>query len=208
MIGLFFRSVLVGFIVAIPVGPLGLLCITHSVRGGMSRGLAVGLGVALSDALLGFLAGMGTAALFQVVGEMHFTRLLGSALLIFSGVRLAFFSHRELQDEKNGKTYLRIFSHSFFLTVTNPLNIVIFAAVFAATGISARVGTLTAGIYVGSGIFLGSLLWWTLLSGVADLLGQRRGGFIPSGLMSKAAGYLLLFLGMLSIWEIIMDFSC
>ena len=57
------RGLLIGFAIAAPVGPIGLLCIQRTLAYGRLTGLATGLGAASADAVYGMVAGFGLTAI-------------------------------------------------------------------------------------------------------------------------------------------------
>src|SRR5512147_388934 len=84
---LFFRGLLVGFSIAAPVGPIGVLCIRRTLADGRAIGLATGLGAA-ADGVYGAVAGFGITAVADVlVGQQRWLQLGGGAFLLYLGVR-------------------------------------------------------------------------------------------------------------------------
>src|SRR2546425_7032189 len=87
-LGLLFRGILIGFSIAAPVGPIGLLCIRRTLTDGRAAGLATGLGAATADAIYGCIAAFGLTALTGVlISAQTWVRLLGGAFLLYLGVR-------------------------------------------------------------------------------------------------------------------------
>ena len=81
---------------------------------------------------------------------------------------------------------------TFALTITNPITILAFAAIFAKMGMSKESGLLDIGILV-AGVFLGSLVWWLGLSfGIAGL---RRVGTVRLVWVNRISGAILALSG-------------
>jgi putative LysE/RhtB family amino acid efflux pump len=154
------KGVLLGFCIAAPVGPIGTLVLKQSLRQGRVAGLASGLGAALADMSYGFLAAAGVRL---AAGYARPIAILGGSFLLW----LAWKSWREAPVENIAVTKSEDLSHSvattFVLTLSNPMTILSFAAMIASTGVDAP-------IYFVAGVFLGSMLWWTLLSTAAAWL--------------------------------------
>jgi threonine/homoserine/homoserine lactone efflux protein len=169
----FFKGLVIGFSIAAPVGPIGVLCIRRSLRDGAWVGFAAGLGAATADAAYGCIAAFGLTAISGfLVGHQHWLGLIGGVFLCLMGVR-TFLSRpaSEPASEKPGRSFA-VYGSTLFLTLMNPATILSFAAVFAGLGIGASAGYAAAGSLV-LGVFLGSASWWLLLSGGVSLLRSR-----------------------------------
>jgi threonine/homoserine/homoserine lactone efflux protein len=159
------KGLIIGFSIAAPVGPIGLLCIQRTLARGRAHGLASGLGAATADATYGLLAAFGVTWVAYFLREQQFwIRLIGGIFLLYLGVRtlLSKPAVREPASEVQG--LLGAYGSTLLLTLTNPLTVLSFAGIFAGLGIGATRGDYgTAGLLV-LGVFLGSALWWVLLS--------------------------------------------
>ncbi len=155
--------------VAIPIGPVGLLLIQRSLKIGSLAGLASGLGAALADGLFGLLAALGLAALIdQLEAYRHFIRPLGSIVLMIVGIYFQFQEPPSLEAEEVLSVrylhhYLWDSLSTFFLTLLNPMTIIAFAALFAGSDLIPEDPKKIQFAEVALGVFSGSLLWWTLL---------------------------------------------
>lgn len=174
-IALFFRGLVVGFAIAVPVGPIGLLCIQRTLNQGRLTGLATGLGAATADALFGLVAGLGLTAISTFLSDQRlWLGLIGGLFLCYLGVRtfLAAPAEKAASVQSQGGLWGAYFS-TFLLTLTNPLTIFSFMLVFAGLGLAAagtaQSNSLGAALLV-AGVFSGSALWWLLLSGLVSLL--------------------------------------
>ena len=166
----FLQGAAIGFAIAAPVGPIGVLCIRRTLANGRVAGLVSGLGAATADATYGAIAGFGVTFLSTLlVSQQVPIRLLGGAFLLFLGAR-TFLSiprdpHRKTEGNLAGD-YLTTFA----LTLSNPVTIVAFAAIFAGLGVTGRGGDYSAAGLLVSGVFAGSALWWAILSTVVSAL--------------------------------------
>jgi threonine/homoserine/homoserine lactone efflux protein len=194
------RGVAIGFSVAAPVGPIGLLVIRRAIADGRAAGLATGLGAAAADALYGAVAGFGlTAVVAALSGASVWLRLGGGLFLIVLGIRAARSRPPEGPADAGASTPAglgRAFGSTLLLTLANPMTVVSFAAVMASVGVGAS-GAGEVAAFVAA-VFAGSALWWLLLSGGASLLRSRitprrmRWINVASGLVLAAFGIAAL----------------
>jgi len=169
------KGIVIGFCIAAPVGPIGLLCIRTSITQGRLRGLACGLGAATADAVYGLVAAMGLTAVTQLLLAHRSTiQTVGGAFLIFLGVKLALARPpSRAADETRRGSHHGAYATTFLLTMANPATILSFVGIFAGLGISIdRSGSAAAFVLV-TGVFAGSAFWWVLLSAGASWLGGK-----------------------------------
>lgn len=192
---LFFRGVAIGFSIAAPVGPIGVLCIRRSLAEEMSYGFVSGLGAATADAIYVCVAGFGLTAVSDILtGQQTWLSIIGGAFLIYLGISSIKNAPAEKAAQVRGYNLIAAYSSTFLLTLVNPMTIASFALVFAALGVGARgSGYVSAAVLV-AGVFLGSALWWLILSGSVSLFKTR---FNSRGLrlVNVAAGAVLLAFG-------------
>lgn len=173
MISFFLKGLLIGFSIAAPVGPIGLLCIQQTLSGGRVYGLLTGLGAAGADAVYGSIAGFGlSAAAGLLVGAREWIGLFGGVFLLWLGARTFLAPPPERAAEASGRGLAGAFFSTFILTLTNPMTILSFTAVFAGLGIAGSAGDHVSSLALVAGVFLGSAAWWLLLSGGVALLGR------------------------------------
>ncbi|HQX76819.1 MAG TPA: LysE family transporter, partial [Thermoflexales bacterium] len=82
------RSIALGFGIAAPVGPIGLLCIRRTLAQGRAYGLATGLGAATADAFYGAVAAFGLSVISNALtGQQFWLKLIGGAFLCYLGAK-------------------------------------------------------------------------------------------------------------------------
>jgi threonine/homoserine/homoserine lactone efflux protein len=168
------KGIAIGFSIAAPVGPIGVLCIRRSVSDGRRSGLATGLGAAGADAVYGCIAGFGLTAVSNFLIDQRFwLGFLGGLFLCYLGFR-TFFSRpaQEPGESRQSPGLWSAFFSTFFLTLTNPMTILSFVAIFAGLGLGASTNYFKASALV-AGVFIGSAVWWLLLSTGAAICGRR-----------------------------------
>ena len=192
----------IGFLVAAPVGPIGILCIKRSLVKGRRAGLVTGIGAATADALYGSISAFGMTALsnFLLSYKIIFQGV-GILFLLYLGMK-SFFKESdegELEVEEEGKIF-KDYILTFFLTITNPATILSFLAIFAGTGVIPG-DVFTASILV-AGVFMGSSLWWFFLSFAASKVGSRIDGR-HMVLINKVSGVFFMLFGVFIFYDLI-----
>jgi threonine/homoserine/homoserine lactone efflux protein len=159
------KGALVGIIIAVPVGPVGVLCVRRTIVHGRLAGFLSGLGAATADAVFGIIAAGGlTVVAHWLLDYQNWLRFVGGAYLIYIGVSALRASPDERASQRDPEGLLADFASTFALTITNPITILAFLAIFASIGLTGEDATLLkAGILV-AGVWLGSLLWWAGLA--------------------------------------------
>jgi threonine/homoserine/homoserine lactone efflux protein len=176
---LLIKGLLVGFSIAAPVGPIGVLCIRRTLADGRTVGLVSGLGAATADAVYGSIAGFGLTIISGfLISQTGWLRLLGGVFLLYLGVKTLLTHPAERPATASGSGLLRSYASTFILTLTNPTTILSFVAVFAGLGLADAARGADDGPYLAAallvlGVFAGSALWWLLLSGGVSLLRAR-----------------------------------
>ena len=169
----FLKGLIIGFAMAVPIGPIGIMCIRKTLSEGHSRGLIIGLGAATADALYGSIAAFGLTFVSDAIASQHvWLRLIGGGLLLFLGIRTFRARRNDPIVPFDNKGLLSSYISSFLLALTNPVTIFAFVAVFAAFGLGHRLIITSACILV-LGVFTGSCLWFLTLGYVATLFRKK-----------------------------------
>jgi len=189
------KGIILGFSIAAPVGPIGLLCIRKTLQFGRLSGLFSGLGAAFADAIYAVIAAFGLTVIsnFLLAGQFWF-RLIGGVFLLYLGWK-TFVSKPALETRKvSHTTLLNDFISTFFLTITNPLTILSFLAVFAGLGLSNVSGDHTQASALVLGVFTGSATWWLLLSEGVTLFRKKISQEMMTWI-NRVAGSLIFAFG-------------
>jgi threonine/homoserine/homoserine lactone efflux protein len=169
-----FRGLAIGLSIAAPVGPIGVLCIRRTLAEGRTTGLISGLGAATADAIYGCIAAFGLAFISNfMISQQTWLRLAGGLFLCYLGIRTWQAKPASQAASSQVKGLASAYASTFFLTLTNPMTILSFAAIFAGLGLASTSGSyISAGVLV-LGVFTGSALWWLILSGGVSLLREK-----------------------------------
>lgn len=196
LLGFLLKGVLVGIIIAVPAGPVGVLCIRRTIFHGRLAGFVSGLGAASADAVFGIIAAFGLTFVSSLLLDYRdWLRLGGAGFLLYIGISA--FTADPLdgppaQRDRDG--LLADYASAFALTITNPITILAFVAIFAGIGFTGHEATLGRAAILVLGVWLGSLLWW---AGLALGTGMVRLSFDRHHLVwiNRGSGGILVFSG-------------
>jgi threonine/homoserine/homoserine lactone efflux protein len=195
------KGLMIGFSIAAPVGPIGVLCIRRTLAEGRAYGFASGLGAASADGFYGTVAALGLTLISSfLINQANWLRLIGGSYLCYLGVK-TFLSKPAGQaaQVRQSRGLLGAYTSTLFLTLTNPLTIFAFAAIFAGVGAEAASGNTLGALSVVLGVFLGSCAWWLILVTLTSLFRSKlnTGGLTwvnrVSGLIILAFGIVILY---------------
>jgi threonine/homoserine/homoserine lactone efflux protein len=194
---LFVKGALIGFALAAPVGPIALLCIHRTMSNGRVSGLVSGLGAATADAFYGLVAALSLTIISGFVLENRAgIQLFGGGVLCVLGVRTYLSRPAEKTVSPRWHGLLGAYCSALLLTLTNPMTLLAFAAIFASVGVEAARWTEAPAWFLVAGVFIGSFLWWSILVIGA---GALRGRFSEQRLrgVNRFAGGFILAVGIL-----------
>ncbi|MEW6569189.1 MAG: LysE family translocator [Chloroflexota bacterium] len=198
-LGPFLRGLAIGFSIAAPVGPIGVLCIRRTLADGRWIGFVSGMGAATADAVHGSIAAFGVTVLSRVlVDQQAWLRLIGGLFLAYLGLQTFFSRPAEAAANVTRSGAFEAYASTLALTLTNPLTILSFAAIYAGLGAASGQASPARAAWMVAGVFLGSGAWWlTLSSGVSllrPLSSPRALGWVNrlSGLVLAAFGVAIL----------------
>ncbi|NQU31167.1 MAG: LysE family transporter [Anaerolineae bacterium] len=194
-----FKGILIGFSIAAPVGPIGVLCIRRTLAKGQLAGFISGLGAATADGIYGCIAGFGLTFISQfLVDQENWLRLLGGLFLLYLGIKTFLAETTEVAIQGSEKGLFGAYISTFFLTLTNPLTILSFVAIFAGMGIVNSDGNYSSAMMLVLGVFIGSMLWWTLLSSGASFF-QKKINADGMAWINKISGLIITGFGVVAL---------
>jgi threonine/homoserine/homoserine lactone efflux protein len=173
-LGLILKGLVLGFSIAAPVGPIGVLCIRRTLASGFKSGLVSGLGAATADAFYGTIAAAGLTLVADfLVRQQIWLGLLGGSFLIYLGIK-TFRTPLQPEDGAAGKDSPggNYFS-TLLLTLSNPMTIFMFAAIFGGMSVQTGVIFRYNAFLLVLGVFTGSALWWLSLSAAVSMLREK-----------------------------------
>lgn len=175
---MFFKGLLIGFAIAVPVGPIGFLCLRRTLVYGRLTGFVSGLGAATADALYGLVAALGLTAISSFLIRMEsWLQFFGGLFLVFLGLKtaLAKAPPKDTAEAPPPRTrsWQAAYLSTLALTLTSPATILAFVAIFAGVGLGVSASGPLHALELVAGVFTGSAAWWLLLSLGAGALRDR-----------------------------------
>ncbi|MBD0382508.1 LysE family translocator [Paenibacillus sedimenti] len=168
------KGILLGFSIAAPVGPIGILCIRRTVTLGRLHGFLSGLGAASADAFYGFIAGFGLTLITNfLLDQRTLLQAVGGLFLLYLGIQTYRSDPAKDPAKAKGETLFRSYASTFMLTITNPLTIMSFLGAFAGLGLGGSQAGIPSAAALVAGVFIGSALWWLALSLIVGILRER-----------------------------------
>jgi threonine/homoserine/homoserine lactone efflux protein len=196
----FLRGLIIGVSIAAPVGPIGVLCIRRTLAEGRSVGFLSGMGAASADMLYGAVAAFGLTAVQEILlGGATWLRLAGGIFLLYLGIRTFFSKPADRAPSPSRGGLTGAYLSTFFLTITNPITILSFIAIFAGLQLGETGGSYYAAAIMVLGVFLGSAAWWLTLSTGVSLLREK---FTPALMVwvNRLAGAIIITFGLLALF--------
>lgn len=192
-------GLLIGFLMAMPVGPVGILCIQRTIFNGQLSGILTGLGVACADVVYGSVAAFGLSFVYNFIERRQIIiKLIGAILLLIIGFKTLktkkFKSEVSVDSDK--LSLFNSFSSAFFITLTNPLTLFLFTGMLSWFEIDIDQATPFNSMTLVLGIFLGSFLWFLILSLIVNML-KRRFSFTYLKWMNNVSGSAIVLFSLL-----------
>lgn len=195
----FLRGLAIGFSIAAPVGPIGVLCIRRTLAEGRLAGFLSGMGAATADMLYGAVAAFGLTAVQELLlGSADWLRIAGGAFLLYLGLKTFTARPAEGAPRVRRGGPAGAYLSTFLLTITNPMTILSFIAIFAGLRLGESAGDPASAALMVAGVFLGSAAWWLTLSTGVGLLRER---FTPAAMtwVNRLAGAVIFTFGALAL---------
>jgi threonine/homoserine/homoserine lactone efflux protein len=190
----FMKGLAIGFSIAVPVGPIAILCISRTLKDGWGLGLTSGFGAATADMLYGGIAAFGIRAVSEfLLDQQMWIRLLGGLFLTFLGIRIIFSTLSEVEIPSSRRGLLSAYLSTLVLTLSNPLTILSFGAVFAGFDLISESVSYSDSILMVFGVFLGSSLWWFILSSGVSILRARFNDSLLKWVNRLSGGVIITF---------------
>jgi len=194
------KGLIIGFAVAAPVGPIGILTIKRTLNEGHLSGFITGMGAAFADTLYGMIAGLSlTAVSAFLVHEKFWLKLIGGCVLLILGLKTFLSKPITNQSVIDRKSLFSNFITTFFLTLTNPATIFAFLAIFAGFGLdSSNISHTASGMLI-LGVFLGASLWWLTLSYVVSTIKSKITPY-KMNLINRISGIVIIVFGLIALY--------
>ena len=202
-------GIIIGILVAAPVGPVNVLCIQRAIERGFWGGIAAGLGAMLGDGLIALCAALGVGAISGAVEDHRSViQVVGGLVLVAFGLKLYFSKPRlgPVTPVPDSRETLRDFvwdiPQTFLLTITNPGAVLGLFAIFGGVSTFVEVESYVDALTIVAAVMGGSLAWWLALSHLISRF-RHRLSLTRLQVINQVAGLLLVGFGLLLIGEIV-----
>lgn len=195
------KGLIIGFSIAAPVGPIGVLTIKRTLTEGRISGFVTGMGAAMADTVYGIIAGFGLTAISSFLLTQEFwIKLIGGSFLLFLGVKSFVTKPASKATNIDSKGLFNNCISTFFLTITNPTTILSFLAIFAGLGLGTTKTDYSSSMTLVLGIFIGSALWWLILSSVVSFFQSK---ITPGRLIwiNRLSGLIIISFGVFALYS-------
>jgi threonine/homoserine/homoserine lactone efflux protein len=197
----FVRGLLIGLSIAAVVGPMSILCIHRTLDRGQRYGLISGLGIATADGVYGSIAAFGLTVIASfLINQQQWIRLIGGLFLIYLGLKAMLFKPVERSTGTAVNSLFGAYVSTFLLTLSNPMTILSFAAIFASIGVGGVRSSVIAALLVVLGVFAGSALWWCILTSGVNLL-RRKVTLSWLRWINRGSGAFLIAFGIVALFS-------
>lgn len=200
ILDIIFKGMLIGILVSAPMGPVGILCVQRTLNKGRWYGFVTGIGATVSDLIYALITGLGMSFVMNLVYNSQnrfILQIAGSIMLLFFGI-YSWRSNPVKNIHRSSKTKGTLFHNgltAFFVTLSNPLIILLFMAVFAQLAFIMPGKPLEMCIGYLS-IIAGALLWWF---GLTWLIDKIRNKFEDTGIIiiNKVIGSIVILISLI-----------
>jgi threonine/homoserine/homoserine lactone efflux protein len=127
-------------------------------------GLLSGFGVATADALAAGIAALGISLVSAfLIDHQTGLRFIGGMFLCYLGLKIYNCEPTRQAPSNDFNGWFGAYATTFLLTLSNPVTILSFIAIYAGWGIESLSGHYLAAAILMLGVFIGSAMWWIAL---------------------------------------------
>ncbi|MFP4557057.1 MAG: LysE family translocator [Bacteroidales bacterium] len=200
-IPIFIKGIIVGLLASIPLGPIGVICIQRTINKGKVSGFLSGLGAASADTIFAAIAGFSLTFIINYIEERQVIfQAVGGIVVFLLGIKIFYTNPvKQLRRHKRKKdNLLEDYLSVLAVTITNPLAVFLFIALFASLGIVTDSINWTKSLTTTSGVFVGAALWWYILTSLVNFY-RRRFRLKQLWWINKISGAAIFTLGAIAI---------
>jgi threonine/homoserine/homoserine lactone efflux protein len=185
-------AVALGLCIAIPFGPIGLLCVERTLAFGIWSGIASGMGAATAHGILSCLAALSATILAQMALTLHTPlRIAGGIVLVLMGARTILVSPQAAHRATYGDLF-SAYTSTLLVAAANPLTILPYLGVTSALEIGKPL-IVDRALTTPIGVMFGSASWYLVLALGANAMLRPRKATLDR--LNWLAGILLMALG-------------
>lgn len=167
------KGIWIGIVFGVPVGAIGALTIRRTILHGTFAGLASGIGCSTADLLYAFISVFGLTLFSDCMLKYQcIITLVGGVLVILMGFDIILKKQTVVKETAKNSQTISFFASSFVVAIANPATIITFILAFSIFHIGEITSSL-GGIGLILGIFLGTCIWWGLITTMISLFRNR-----------------------------------
>lgn len=194
-ISLFVQGIIIGLTLAVPVGPLALICIQRTVTEGRLHGIFSGVGVATADSFYAAVTFLGLTVISGlIIAQQYLFRFLAGVVLILIGIRIFLSIPSAISAKTEHETYLKDYLSMVALAIANPLTLVFFLVILPGYGVVIQGTSFWSAAEFVAGVFFGSTVWWVVLCGSIGSV-RSRISTANLALINQVSGLLISCFG-------------
>lgn len=202
---IFIKAVFIGVAVSAPMGPVAVLSLQRMLSKNILVGYLAAMGAVFADLFYATIAGFSVSYIVDfMTGKQFYIRSIGGIMLIVVGTSV-FFSNTIKQFKNQNISKSKVFGDflsAFFLTLSNPVTLIFFGAVFAGILPAEEQNSVYYTSIILVGIFVGANVWWSTLAFIVSRF-RRRIKLRYLYWINKVSGILIAILGIISIFSLI-----
>ncbi len=202
---LLIKGIIVGLLASIPLGPIGIICIQRTINKGKLSGFLSGMGAASADTVFAAIAGFSLSFIISFIQEQQVLFQAVGGLIVFGlGIKIFYTNPvKQLRRHKRKQNnLLEDYLSVLLVTITNPLAVFLFIALFASLGVVVEGENILLSLVATSGVFIGAILWWYILTTLVNIF---RDKFRLKQLwwINKLSGAVIFTLGAVAIFGLL-----
>lgn len=198
------QGMIIGLILAVPVGPLSLMCIQRSLSEGKLHGIVSGLGVATADSFYALVAFLGLTVISGfILSWQDYFRVIAALVLFVVGVKIFLTLPQTADPDDVPGSYTRDYLSMAAITLANPMTITFLMVTLPGFGFVFGGSSLQSTVEFVGGFFCGSMLWWIVLCGMLGAVRSRIGAGALR-LINRVSGIGIVGIGVYMVVSLIL----
>jgi threonine/homoserine/homoserine lactone efflux protein len=191
----FIQGIVIGLTLAVPIGPISLLCIQRTIADGRLHGVISGLGVSTADSFYAAITVLGLTVISSlIVAHQYLFRSFASVILILIGLRVFMLVPAGVSEKSEHETYFKDYLSMVAIAIANPMTLIFFLVILPGFGVIIQESAFLPAAGFVAGVFFGSAIWWIILCGSIGSV-RSRISVKNLGLINRISGVLISCFG-------------
>jgi threonine/homoserine/homoserine lactone efflux protein len=191
----FIQGIVIGLTLAVPIGPISLLCIQRTIADGRLHGVISGLGVSTADCFYAAITVLGLTVISSlIVAHQYLFRSLAGVILVLIGIRVFMLVPAGVSEKSEHDTYFKDYLSMVAIAIANPMTLIFFLVILPGFGVIIQESAFLPATGFVVGVFFGSAIWWIILCGSIGSV-RSRISVKNLGLINRISGVLISCFG-------------